>query len=316
MAALVAYALELPAARPRPDLIEQLTGSLGSLRSHNGDVPVVLFLYGRRSRELGRLCDAHDVVVQEQGAYDRRLASLCPVGWAALAHYPLLCKYLNFGQLAALGVPRVLLCDCDTLFFGDVGRLFERYAGADLAAREEVHSSRSPYGADRSFIDEPLLERLAAEHGASAVPPFNTGVVLLSDRLVRRLAALEAVTVDFAWRFLLWMAIHPASGEAALYGELDAAEEARSLTLDGHVSRALPFPSANRWLLDEVALWLTLGLVPGLRTTDFDPADVAQNGEFAGTRPRRAGWTICHYYSQNLTRVAAWLRSEENPVSA
>ena len=68
--------------------------------------------------------------------------------------------------------------------------------------------------------------------------------------------------------------------------------------------------------MDEVALWLTLGHVPGLRTVDFDPADVAQNGEFDATSPERASWTICHYYSQNLPRIGAWLRGEERALTA
>jgi hypothetical protein len=39
--------------------------------------------------------------------------------------------------------------------------------------------------------------------------------------------------------------------------------------------RALPYPSADRWAVDEVAWWMTLGHVPGLRIADFDAADVA-----------------------------------------
>jgi hypothetical protein len=316
MAPLVAYALQLPAAVPRPDLVEQLATSLHTLRAHNGEVDVALFLHGSRTRELDALCDRYGVVVREQGSYEERLAALRPDGWTALARYPLLCKYLNFGELAALGPEYVLLCDCDTVFFGDVSRIFERYSGAHLAAREEVHSSRSPHGADRSFIDEPLLERVAAADGARAVPPFNTGVVLVAHPLVQWLAALEPLVVDYAWRFLLWMALHPATGQAAMFGELDAAVEARAFTGEAEVFRALPFPSTNRWILDEVALWLALGHVPGLQTADFDRADVAQNGEFAGTSPERAGWTICHYYSQNLARISAWLRGEGSPLTA
>jgi hypothetical protein len=316
MAALVAYALELPAGAPRPDLVQQLATSLHTLRARNDGIAVVLFLYGARTRELDALCDAYGVHVQEQGRYEQRLAALSPTGSAALAQYPLLCKYLNFRELEALSATQVLLCDCDTVFFADVARIFERYAGADLAAREEVHSSRSPYGADRSFIDEPLLERLAAADGASVVPPFNTGVVLVSRALVQWLAYLEALVVDYAWRFLLWMALHPAAGEETAYGELDAAEAARSLAGKADVSRALPFPSANRWILDEVALWLALGHVPGLRTADFDRADVVQNGEYAGTSATRAAWTVCHYYSQNQGRIETWLRGEERALTA
>jgi hypothetical protein len=262
------------------------------------------------------LCAAYRAVLFEQGPYDRRLASLCPSGWRALARYPPLCKHLNFRQLVGLGASRVLLCDCDTVFLADVARLLERYSGVHLAAREEVHTSRSLYGADHRFIDESLLRGLAAADGARPVPPFNTGVVLVAHEVVQWLAALEALAVDYAWRFLLWMALHPVSGEEAMYGELEAAEETRSFAGAADLARALPYPSANRWILEEVALWLVLGHVPGLRTMDFDRADVVQNGEFAGTSPDRAGWIVCHYYSQNLARIAAWLRGQERALPA
>jgi hypothetical protein len=313
---VVAYALELPAEVPRPDLLDQLATSVHTLRAHNGRIAVVLFVYGAPSPELEALCESYGVGVHQQGAYEERLAPLCASGWPALARYPLLCKYLNFRELSAHGAPQVLLCDCDTVFFGDVAGIFERYAAADLAAREEVHSGRSHHGADRSFIDEPLLERLARADGAAAVPPFNTGVVLVTGGLVRWLAALEPAFVDYAWRFLVWMALHPAEGEAALYGELEAAVAARPLVTPADVERAFPYPSQNRWILDEVALWLTLGHVKDLRTVDFDRTDVVQNGEYASTSPQRATWTVCHYYSQNFARVAAWLRGEQEALSA
>ncbi|MDQ3742180.1 MAG: hypothetical protein M3389_14665 [Actinomycetota bacterium] len=273
----VHYSLALPRHEERPDLLWQLSVSLRTLREHNDRVPVGLFLHGPMTPPLAALCREHDVMVHEQGPYEERLARLCPGGWQALAEYPLLHKFLNFAELAATGARQVLFLDCDTVFLGDVERLFDGYDGPDLVAREEVHSSRSIHGVDRTFIDEPLLARLAAADGAATIPPFNLGVVLFNHGIVRELAPIEPLTLDYAWRL---------------------------------TAGALPFPSTNWWILDEVALWLALGHAPPLETADFDPRHVVQNGEFERVDPRATSCVLCHYYSQNTGRIAEWLRAE------
>jgi hypothetical protein len=313
---LVHYSLSLPHDHPRPDLIRQFRASVATLREHNGAIPAVLFVHGTLTAELAGICGEHDVMVHEQGPYEQRLAALCPAGWQALARYPLLHKFLNLRELAATGAAQVLCCDCDTVFFRDVAELFDRYGGPDVVAREEVHSGRSAYGADTSFIDESLLALLAVREGGVRVPPFNLGVVLLNNGLARRLDGLDALLLDYAWRLVCWMALNPAGGEAAAFGEFQGAAEARATAGPADLIRALPYPSVNRWILDEVALWLALGHVEGLRTADFAPHDVAQNGEFAGSDPRAAGWVMCHYYSQNTERVAAWMRQRRTVTAA
>jgi hypothetical protein len=313
---LVHYSLSLPREDPRPDLLRQFGASVRTLREHNRDIPVALFLHGAMPAELAAICSEHDVLVHDQGPYEHRLAALCPVGWPALVPYPLLHKFLNMRELAATGASQVLCCDCDTVFADDVAALFDRYRGPDVVAREEVHSGRSAYGVDREFIDEPLLARLAASAGAVAIPPFNLGVVLLNNGVTGRLAALDALLVDYAWRFVCWMAQHPARGAAAAFGEFKGSAAARAVAGSGDLARALPYPSVNRWILDEVALWLALGHVAGLVRADFDPGDVAQNGEFAGSDPGSAGWIVCHYYSQNMGRIDAWMQREPTPAAA
>ncbi len=305
---LVYYSVSLSVEEPRPDIIEQFAASVQTLRRHNGRVRVALFCHGPLPRQLAEVCSQFRVMVHGQGPYAKRLATLCPAGWPALARYPLLHKFLNFRELSAAGASQVLFCDCDTVFFRDVEELFDSYGGADVVAREEVHSGRSPHGADRAFIDEPLLASLASMDGAAVIAPFNLGVVLFNNRVTRVLTALDWVIVDYAWRFVMWMAMHPASGAAARYGEFAGVQAVRGLASANDVARALPFPSVNRWILDEVAFWLALGHVGGLRTADFDPADVAQNGEFAAAEATAPGWVLCHYYSQNTGRLSAWLR--------
>jgi hypothetical protein len=306
---LVHYSIALEDGVRRPNLISQLDASAATLREHNPRIPAVVFLYGVLDRELAAVCREHGLMVAEQGSYERRLAELCPEGWPALARYPVLHKFLNFRELATAGASEALFLDCDTIFFDDVERLFDRYAGADVAAREEVHTSRSRHGIDRDFIDEPLLARLAAAEGAVAIPPFNLGVVLFGRGVVATLAAYEPLFVDYAWRFAVWIAQHPAAGASAAFGEFLGAAEALALTTPDALARALPYPSTNRWILEEVALWMSLGHVPGLRVVDFDRCDVAENGEFTAAHPAEAGWVLCHYYSQNAARIDAWLRA-------
>jgi hypothetical protein len=316
MGRLVHYSVSFGDGGPRPDLIAQLNASAGTLRAHNRDIPVVLFLYGSATADLVAVCRAHDVTIHEQGPYERRLAELCPAGWPALARYPLLHRFLNFRELAAAGVGQTLYLDCDTIFFDDVAVLLDRYTGAHVVGREEVHTSRSHHGVDRSFVDEPLLAQLAAAEGAVAIPPFNLGVVLFNHGVLGALAALEPLFVDYAWRFVLWTAQHPATGPAAGFGEFLGAAEARAIATPDQLARALPYPSVNRWILDEVALWLTLGHIPGLSTADFDRRHVAENGEFEAGDPSSAGWVLCHYYSQNVARIDEWLRGAGAAVPA
>jgi hypothetical protein len=305
---LVHYSISVAGGEHRPDLLAQLDASAATLREHSPGIPAVVFLYGTVPPDLAAVCRAHDLMLHEQGRYEQRLAGLCPDGWPALARYPLLHRFLNFSELASAGAQQALYLDCDTLVLDDIELLFDRYADADVAAREEVHTSRNQHGTDRAFVDEPLLSRLAHAEGAVAIPPFNLGAVLFGRGIVGTLAAYERLFVDYAWRFAVWTARHPASGAAAAFGEFLGAAEAAALATPGALARALPYPSTNRWILDEVALWMTLGHVPGLRVADIDRRDLAENGEFSAAHPAGAGWVLCHYYSQNADRIGAWLR--------
>lgn len=306
---LVYYSLAFPPDGPRPDLIQQLDLSAETLRRFNSKIPIVLFLYGEMTQEILTVCARHGVMVQSQGAYEERLAQLCPIGWPALNRYPVLHRFLNFAELAGSGADQLLYLDCDTLFFDDIELLFDRYRDADMAAREEVHTSRSAHGIDRTFVDEPLLHEIAVYSGARAIPPFNIGVILFNHGIWHRLGQLQGIFVDYVWRFVTWMAMNPVNGSSAAYGEFRGVAEALALAGPVDLARALPYPSSNRWIVDEVALWLTLGHLDGVCTADFHPNDVAQNGETLQTDPSFAPWIVCHYFTQNSSRVQRWFRS-------
>jgi hypothetical protein len=308
---LVLYSLALPGDVDRSDLLVQLTASVRSLRQHNQSVTVVLCAYGDLPRALR--CELHQlgVHVHPRGSYAAALADLLPLGWRALARYPLLHKFLNFRSVPWSRVQRVLVLDCDTLFFADVERLFSGYLDAHVVAREEPSCRRSHYGYDPTYVDESTLDALGRSQGARVPPPFNLGAVLFDARAASWLGQHEAVFVRYAWRFLLGMALRAHDPAALTMGENEAARYLRehlAPLLEAEASAALPFPSANRWILDQVALWLTLGHCPDLRYRDFAHSDVLQNGEILTRAPNRPGCVLCHYYTQNLARVDTWLR--------
>jgi hypothetical protein len=307
---LVYYSILIPPAEPRPDLLRQFELSVMSLRRFNRSIPVVLFVYGNPAPELFEICGTHRVMVQLEGSYEERLAAWSPQGWRALATYPLLHRFLHFERFDAADPQQLLYVDCDTVFFDDVDRLFADYGGFAVVAREEVHSRRSHYGYDRSFIDEGLLGDLATGLGVTPIRPFNLGVMLFNDRSWRLLVDLVGQLLDYAWRFVGWMVEHPANPHSG-YGEFRGVDVARATMQAADRSRVLPFPSVNRWILDEVSFWLTLGHVPGIATADFSPSDVAQNGELFHLRPNEHSAVLCHYFSNNLDRVEAWLSQFE-----
>ena len=312
---LVSYSLACDETR-RDEHRRQFELSLSSLRASNPRIAVVLFLHGPLAPEIAELCSRFGVMVHDQGPYRDRLEALLPHGGAAMVRYPVLHKSLNFAELAAVGAQQVLCCDLDTVFFADVELLFDRYASADVVAREEVYSHRSLHGEDRSFMDEALLQTLAVRLGRAFVPPINLGVVLYNHGVVARLAALMPTFLDDAWRLMtgLTMSGFP-NADAAGGASFPWMADVRRHVSDGARRRALPFPSSNGWIVEEVAWWLALGAVPGLSCADFSAQDVAQNGEVLSTPRDQAPWALCHYYSHNFERVVAWLGQPPSPAA-
>jgi hypothetical protein len=302
---LVAYSLVADPTRIG-EHTRQFSLSVATLRAHNPSIPVVLFVHGELPGPLALLCHQHDVMVHYQGPYRDRLARYSPSGADALARYPVLHKNLNFAELARTGARQVLCCDLDTIFFADVAELFDRYATPHVVAREEVHSERSLHGVDRAFIDEPLLQQIAARLGRSAVAPFNLGFVLYNHGVVEQLVHTMGLFIDDVWRLLTGIACrNHRTADADAMTSFPWMEAVAAAVTEYDIERALPFPSNNDWIVEEVALWLTLGALPGLTTGDFLPADVAQNGEVLGATD--VSWIACHYYSQNLSRILDWI---------
>lgn len=311
---IVCYSVTFPVDVSRPDLLWQLEASIRSLRAHNRSSQVVVFVHHPVPDELFSRVEPLGVRIVLQPTYEARLAALQPRASESLSRYPLLHKFLNFSEISAMSPSQVLLLDCDTIFCGDVDRIFDAYGDAHCVAREEPTCSRSHYGYDPAYLDETLLAHLARSQGVHPPPPFNLGVVMLNHDVWSHLANLAPVLVDLAWRFQVWMAMNPPTGVAAGYGEGQGVEHLREnfarLVSPNEARRALIYPSSNRWILDQMALWFTLGHLVGLRYRDFQRRDVIQNGEFLLPEAGARTWVLCHYFNQNMSRLDAWLRGE------
>jgi hypothetical protein len=309
MKRICCYSLSIPEGG-RSELSTQIITSVDTLRRYNKEVSILLFAYGDLPMSLIHSLQALGVRIWFFPPYSTRLSQICPIGWQYLCQYPLLHKFLNFAEISSLDPDQVLLLDCDTYFNGDVAQLFDQYSSKDLVAREEVGSRRSRQGYHRSMIDEDDLLRIGSMAGINPAQPFNLGVVLLNNGIWRKLAGLSTLHISYAWRFMVWMAANP-SEPGSEYGEGVGVEELRqhwfSLGPADHYL-ALPYPSANRWILDEVTLWMTLGHLPGTTFQDFNHTDVIQNGEFS-EKERSGTWIVCHYFSRNLDLITDWVRN-------
>jgi hypothetical protein len=282
---LVCYSL---AYRPGVHCAKQWVQSIRSLRQHNRDVPVVLCLYGDRRVDLiEREADRQRVQIVWLGDFE---TSLRHPRAAQLALYPTWGKLLSLRHAPA--ADRLLYLDCDTYFFDDVALLFDLHQDADWYARDEVLSRRGyPHHYDPAYLDEDELKVVAAMVGASFIAPFNTGVCLMRRWALERFLEQELEFLDFGWRLA-----------AGIVRQSDPAIDdkiwsvLRTATQPEDLARALPYPSSNRWIVEEVATWLVLGRVPGLTTAPLLPSAVPQSNEY---RQRGFAWSpvVAHYFS-------------------
>jgi hypothetical protein len=282
----------------------QWARSVRSLRRHNPDLDVALCLYGEARPETLATADRWRVEVVRLGEYGRALGDL-PAHWrAALTANPTLHKLPSLRPLEKWQWERLVYVDCDTYFFGEVGELTRCYDDCDLYAREEPMSGRSGLGYDSSYLDEALLWSIARAEGLTSVPPYNTGVLAFSRRAVTALAGLLEDFAWYAWRLLL--------GACRWRPEMVADKSLLSFVLSsagpGELQLAIPLPTSNFWILEEVATWLTLGRIPPLTHDTFAPGDVAQGHEcLAGGAPR----FVAHYFTVGEPSFLARLGGEQ-----
>jgi hypothetical protein len=292
---------------------QQLLSSVAGLRAHNARVAVRVFVFGGLAPEARAALQAHRVVVEDAGDYQAALAPLCSASGAEVfARLPVLHYALALARLDLPEDAQVLYLDNDTHLFRDVEDLFERHRELDVYAREEPGSRRSHLGYDPRLVDEDALGILAAGVGARPVVPFNNGVMLFNHgawaKLARRLPELLRLT----FRFSVALARSPGSEDQP---DIVYLRRERARLVDRRdEAEALPCPTENVWIKDEIALWLALGRAPALRVGLFSRHDVLQGDEFE--RVDLSGHVLAHYFSRNMARFDAWLarRNEASPA--
>ncbi len=313
---IVCYSLFFPVGHGGSDLLRQLETSVASLRSYNSDIPVIVFSYlppAHHSAVLNKIAYRYGLMIRDQGSYDVWLSTFLPKGWRILRHYPVLHKFMNFAAIGSIGAGRALLLDCDTIFASNVDFLFDRYHAADIYAREEPTCKRSHYGYDAEYLDEDMLAAISRSEGIGMPPPFNLGVMLFNNRRWHELHARLPDFLTYVWRFVLWMAGNPPAAAEQAFGEGPGVDLLRSewaqIVTESEARSALRFPSSNRWISEQVAAWLAVGGLSNGTYSDFARSDVIQNGEFIEQSRQRPNWIVCHYFSQNAGRIAAWMHS-------
>lgn len=267
--------------------------SIRSLRRYNRSIPVWLFLFNGASHELLSEAARWDVHVQSLGDYGEFLQQGHPRG-SVLQLYPTFHKFLVLAKLPERGLSQVLYLDCDTFFFRDVNLLFEQYTDHDLYAREEPSSMRSAHGYNPKHVDEWMLESIALQEDLRYVPPFNSGVCLWNHGMWRRVAGLRETYFDLVWRLLCGR--QSDENDAAMHDPM-VRQAVADVISDEDRRRALPYPSANHWIIEQIALWLTLGRLPQLSLGTLLPSEVPQGSEFETALAADHECVLAHYFT-------------------
>ncbi len=265
--------------------------SIRSLRMHNNEIPVWLFLFNGGSERLFQEAERHNVHVQSMGDYRTFLRQAHPRG-EVLALYPTFHKFLALPQLPLDKLNQLLYLDCDTFFFNDVNLIFEAHSKHDWYSREEPASIRSHFGYDPKHIDEILLEYIARSEALRFVPPFNSGVCLLNHGIWNEIKGLRNVYLDFAWCLLSGREL---SGHDCGVRDPRIHSAVMEAMTDADRSKALPFPSFNGWIIEQIALWLALGKLEDFSLGRLSQVQVAQGGEFESSPGKEC--VLAHYFS-------------------
>lgn len=271
---------------------EQWTQSVRSLRMRNSAIAVTLLVFNGVSDRVRREAERWRVHLIELGSY-RDWLEKYHQNAQVLALYPTLHKFMVLSELDPNGLSQALYVDCDTFFFEDPEILFDLFGGCHWGARESPTSRLCPHGYDPVNIDEELIEQIVSWEELNWVVPFNAGVCLLNHGIWETFRHLRTTYFDNAWRLMVGR--HCLEEPGSDDGQIRAAVLKTAGQDD--ISRAIPYPSSNFWILDEITLWLTLGRVGNLVQTLLDRERVMQGWESIHALQQGRHPTVAHYFS-------------------
>jgi hypothetical protein len=301
---IVTYSLSSTGPPQTSDYHEQLFHSVTSLRAYNNAVAIHVFLYGEHPHAFITRLEREAVIVHQMGSYEDAIRRLRPRAFRTLVRYPVLHKWMNFHKLAALGPAQILQVDCDTYFFDDIEILFDCYSQCHYYGREEPSSRASHYGYNADYLDEDKLFALARREGATPVNPCNIGVSMINHGLWSEVGQRTTMFLDYVFRFVAGMARNPET-RGWLWPEL--AEVVMVDLMEQPDVSDLPFPSSNVWIIEQVALWLTLGHVPGLTHGHLSRDHVLQGGEDHESETK----VVHHYFGIDKTAYLSSVSSNQ-----
>jgi hypothetical protein len=176
--------------------------------------------------------------------------------------------YLKWLALGAVDSECALYLDADTVCWADPMTLFDAHPAAEFAAREEMGTQRD----GRSYllgtfivrpqVAWPMYRRIQSALGLQFRPLFNTGVMLFRAR--RRVVE-----------------------------QLDCLERIRELW----VSKQVPYPSTNPYIMEQVAAAMMFGAVDNLQYEVLAPAEAPFYLELRAGRLSSPG-TVVHVWSE------------------
>lgn len=277
----------------------QLARSVESIRRLNSDVPVFVYLFGEPPPRFLEVLRRLRAEVRPLGDHRAYIARTEPERAELFALDPKLHRWLVLEEPDLKTCSRLLYVDSDTFFFAPPSRLFERYRDAHFYAREEPRCRRSILGYEPRYVDEDGIAELREREGLSPVPPFNTGVCLFTREMADAITLSVPRYFDYLFRFLAWFHHHPVPAAATMAESIRATHDR---FLGSAAEKGLPYPSENRWIVDQFAMWLALGRFTNFRYADFSPADVWQGGEFQQMSATMPLPILCHYFGHNTGR--------------
>ena len=284
----------------------QLVRSVQSLRYFDRNTRVFVFLFGEAPDGFREALARLDAVVRPLGDYLTYISSKEPARAELVALDPKIHRWLVLEESELSACSRLLYIDSDTFFFAPATQIFERYRETDFYAREEPFCSRSSLGYDPAYIDEKALLELRLRDGLCVVPPFNTGVCLFTSGIATAITSALPQYFDYLFRFLSWFHHHPLPQKVMASTSIRAVYDPR---FRADPARALPYPSSNRWIVDQVAMWLALGQYRNFSYADLKPSDVWQGAEYRQMLSGARRPLLCHSYGSNTAAFFNLLRS-------
>jgi hypothetical protein len=303
----VRYSVFAETRLDRDRLENQILASVRSLRIADPTIPVVIFEYEDALDRIQTSLISLGAKIYHIPSYYSELADIAgPRISKILRHHPALHRWLNLSHPAIEEFSYLLQVDCDTLFFKSPRQLLAKYDQFDLSARcysqnpvDQGEAAMIPLERLYRAMDSTLCKRLA---------PFNCGTILFSKKGRAELKDREQLLVSMLWRLLVWMKENPTDnrhfGESRMIRFFDVEKIEITAVDQRHM---IEYPSPNRWLLDEVAMWLTCGAPKAISIGKLQEQDVGLGIEFLQESPLSTSRCVYHYYSSCEPLVAEWL---------